>query len=62
MSNPAGLLLLLGITTVATLLIWFGGYYQANKSGLAFGMKAKTWTIVVLGGHIVGVVSGFIAT
>lgn len=58
--NTGGFAAVLGITTGATILIWLGGFYQANKSGSSFGMKVRTWSVVVIGGHILGIGLGYI--
>ena len=58
--NPSGFVAVLAITSGATILIWAGGFYQALKKGHSFGMRKNIWTTVVIGGHLLGFVLGYI--
>jgi len=58
LENPEGTALFLGISTGATLLIWGAGLYQAKTKGRAFGMKKTTWSFIILGGHLAGIIFG----
>ena len=60
LKNPGGFTAVLGITSGATILIWAGGYYQAVKKGRSFGMHKITWSLIIIGGHILGFVLGYI--